>query len=79
LFAQEEAYSGACTARSTIYCANITAGLMVGKVAKWLRGLPFERRVTLNLLARELTVASWPSRFQPAGVVRKDGLGAAVR
>ena len=56
LFAQEEAFVGACTARSTIYCSNIAAGLMVSQLAKWLRGLPIEPDVTLNLLASELTV-----------------------
>jgi len=55
LFAQAEAYVGACTARSTIFCANIAAGLMVSQFAKWLRGLPVEPDMSLNLLAAELT------------------------
>ena len=29
LFAAGEAYAGPCTAKSTIFCANIAAGLMV--------------------------------------------------
>jgi molybdopterin-synthase adenylyltransferase len=33
LFAADEAYAGACTARSTIYAAAIAAGLMVGQFA----------------------------------------------
>jgi sulfur carrier protein ThiS adenylyltransferase len=56
LFAQEEAFVGACTARSTIFCANIAAGLMVSKFAKWLRGLPVDCDLTLNLLASELSI-----------------------
>lgn len=60
LFAAEEAYVGACTAQSTIYTASIAAGLMVHQFAKWLRGLPVDRDLTLNLLAAELT-ASGPS------------------
>jgi sulfur carrier protein ThiS adenylyltransferase len=56
LFAAEEAYVGACTARSTIYTASIAAGLMVHQFAKWLRGLPVEADVTLNLMAAEMTV-----------------------
>jgi sulfur carrier protein ThiS adenylyltransferase len=55
LFAAEEAYAGACTARSTIYAASIAAGLMVGQFTKWLRDLPLEPDVLLNLLAMELT------------------------
>jgi sulfur carrier protein ThiS adenylyltransferase len=56
LFDQADAYAGACTARSTIYAASVAAGLMVGQLAKWLRGLPVDADVTLNLLAAELTV-----------------------
>jgi len=57
LFSPERAYAGSCTARSTIYSASIAAGLMVGAFARWLRGLPVERDLVLNLLAAELTVA----------------------
>ena len=57
LFAAGEAYQGSCTAKSTIYAANIAAGLMLGQFARWLRGLPVIRDQTLNLLAAELTVA----------------------
>ena len=57
LFSASEAFRGACTAKSTIYCAGIAAGLMVGQFAKWLRGMPTDRDVTLNLLAAEMSVA----------------------
>ncbi|MGB7160276.1 MAG: ThiF family adenylyltransferase [Tepidisphaeraceae bacterium] len=56
LFEQGRAYAGACTARSTIYAASIAAGLMVGQFTKWLRRLPIERDVGLNLLSAELSV-----------------------
>jgi len=56
LFAPDRAYAGACTARSTGYAAAVAAGLMVGQFARWLRGLPVERDLTLNLLSAELTV-----------------------
>jgi sulfur carrier protein ThiS adenylyltransferase len=39
LFSQEEAYAAPCTARSTIYCANIEAGFMVAMVTRWMRTL----------------------------------------
>jgi sulfur carrier protein ThiS adenylyltransferase len=55
LFAAEEAYAGSCTAKTTIYCANVAAGLMLAQFAKWLRRLPTEPDVTLNLLSAELT------------------------
>jgi sulfur carrier protein ThiS adenylyltransferase len=57
LFSAEEAFQGACTAKSTIYSANIAAGFMVAQFAKWLRRLPVDADVNLNLLANELTVA----------------------
>ena len=56
LFAPEEAYAGACTTRSTIYTASIAAGWMVHQFAKWLRRLPVDADLVLNLLAAELTV-----------------------
>lgn len=56
LFAASEAHRGACTAKSTIYCANIAAGLMVAQFAKFLRRLPMENDLQFNLLAGELTV-----------------------
>ncbi len=58
LFAGEQAYSGSCTAKSTIYCANVAAGLMLAQFTKWLRQLPVDVDITLNLLTSELTVAS---------------------
>ena len=56
LFSAEEAYAGSCTAKTTIYCANVAAGLMVAQFAKWLKGVPVEGDVQLNLLADEWMV-----------------------
>jgi sulfur carrier protein ThiS adenylyltransferase len=58
LFAAEEAFVGACTAKTTIYCANIAAGLMLAQFAKWLRRLPVDPDMVLNLLAGELICSS---------------------
>jgi len=58
LFAAEEAYAGSCTAKTTIYCANIAAGMMLSAFTRWLRGLPVEPDVSLNLLAAELFASS---------------------
>jgi sulfur carrier protein ThiS adenylyltransferase len=54
LFAAEEAYAGSCTAKTTIYCANVAAGLLLAQFAKWLRRLPIEPDLSLNLLAGEM-------------------------
>jgi molybdopterin-synthase adenylyltransferase len=56
LFAQSEAQQGSCTARSTIYAASITAGLMVHQFTRWLRRLPIDLDVSMNLLAGEYAV-----------------------
>ncbi len=58
LFTSEEAYTGPCTAKSTIYCANVAAGLMVGQFTKWLREMLVEPDVQVNLLAGEMSVAA---------------------
>ena len=57
LFAANQAYAGACTAKSTIFCANIAAGLMVAQFTKFLRRLPIDADVQVNLLSSEMTVA----------------------
>ena len=56
LFTQGEAFMGTCTARSTIYTANIAAGLMVQQFSRWLRHLPSDNDLQFNLLSSELTV-----------------------
>ena len=57
LFASGEAYQGACTAKSTIFTANIAAGLMLSQFSKWLRHQPIDQDLTLNLLSAELSVS----------------------
>jgi sulfur carrier protein ThiS adenylyltransferase len=56
LFAPEQAFAGSCTARSTIYSASIAAGLMLAQFTRWLRHMPLDADLVLNLLASELTV-----------------------
>jgi sulfur carrier protein ThiS adenylyltransferase len=57
LFAQPDAQPGSCTSRSTIYAATIAAGLMVHQFTRWLREIPVERDVMVNLLAAEWSVS----------------------
>jgi molybdopterin-synthase adenylyltransferase len=56
LFAQAEAQVGRCTSRSTIYAAAIAAGLMLHQFTRWLRHLPLDRDISLNLFAGEWAV-----------------------
>jgi sulfur carrier protein ThiS adenylyltransferase len=55
-FSADQAFVGPCTAKTTIYCANIAAGLMIAQFTKYLRQLPIEPDVQLNLLTSELYV-----------------------
>ena len=54
LFTQSEAQPGPCTARSTLYIASLTAGLMLHQFARWLRGSSLMKDSTLSLLGQEL-------------------------
>jgi sulfur carrier protein ThiS adenylyltransferase len=54
LFDPAQAHREGCTSRSTIYCASVAGGFMVGQLAKHLRGMPTDPDVTLNLLGMEL-------------------------
>ncbi len=56
LFDSDQAFVGSCTAKSTIYTASIAAGLLIGQFAKWLRRLPVDPDLCLNLLSMELVV-----------------------
>ena len=58
LFPQAEAQAGSCTSRSTIYGASIAAGLMLHQFTRWLRGVPVDSDLSLNLLASELDTTS---------------------
>ncbi len=55
LFSQSDAHRGPCTSRSTIYSANIAAGIMVHQFTRWLRGIAADFDTTVNLLAGEWT------------------------
>jgi len=56
LFQPSEAQTGTCTARGVIYTASIAAGLMVHQFTRWLRRLPVDPDLSVNLLASELAI-----------------------
>jgi hypothetical protein len=49
-----EAYQGPCTAKSTLYCANVAAGFMVAQLTKLFRDIPYDKDVQVNILANEM-------------------------
>jgi len=55
-FPESEAQVGACTARGTIYCANISAGLQVAQFVRWLRREANDYEQIFSLFAGELSV-----------------------
>ena len=56
LFSEEDAMEAPCTAKSTIYCANICAGLMITQYAKWMRNIPIDRDMLINLVTNDFIV-----------------------
>jgi sulfur carrier protein ThiS adenylyltransferase len=54
LFGDAEAYGARCTAKSTIYCASIAAGLAISEFTKWLREMPVSKDKMFNLLSGEM-------------------------
>ena len=56
LFTAQQAHAGPCTAKTTIYCANIAAGFMLAQFTKYLRLLPVDSDIQVNLLASEINV-----------------------
>jgi sulfur carrier protein ThiS adenylyltransferase len=58
LFDDARAYAGgSCTAKSTVYTGSIAGGLMMTQFTRWLRGLPVDHDLLLNLLSSELAVS----------------------
>ena len=56
LFIPAEAHTGPCTAKTTIYCANVAAGFMLAQFTKYLRLLPVDPDIQVNLLASDINV-----------------------
>ncbi|MCD0462154.1 ThiF family adenylyltransferase [Roseiconus lacunae] len=54
LFDPSEAHAGSCTSSSTVYAASLAASLTVHQFTRWLREIPVERDVSVNLLASEM-------------------------
>jgi len=53
LFSDAEAYTGNCTAKSTVYCATLAASLLCAQFTKSLRKFPLDPDMTFNLLSGE--------------------------
>ncbi len=58
LFRQSEAQAGRCTAHGVIYTANLAAALMTHQFTRWLRDIPVDADISLNLLESELVVGT---------------------
>lgn len=54
IFDEGEAFQGSCTAKTTIYCANVAAGLMLNCFTQWLRNIRPPLDFLVNLLSMEI-------------------------
>lgn len=54
LFSQDESFSEPCTQKSTIYCANIAAGLMAAQFRKIIFGHYFEPDIIFSIFSTEI-------------------------
>jgi hypothetical protein len=50
--------AGPCTAKTTVYCANIAVGVMLAQFTKYLRLLPVDSDIHVNLPASEINVGN---------------------
>ena len=57
LFDPAQAQVGSCTSQSTVYVASLASSLMVHQFTRWLRGIPIDPDLSVNLLASELVVS----------------------
>ena len=57
LFSNAEMFQASCTAKTTLYCANIISGMMVAQMTKYMRGIPTDREFQLNVLIGTLRYA----------------------
>jgi len=51
LFNAEDGLQQSCTAKTTIYCANMAAAMMVGQFSKWARGILIDKDILYNIFA----------------------------
>jgi molybdopterin/thiamine biosynthesis adenylyltransferase len=52
-FTQEEAFRGTCTNKTTLYMAYVASGIAVAQLAKFLRDIPLDKEICVNLLSNE--------------------------
>ena len=49
LFPSDEAFQAPCSARSMLYPCYTIAGMLVSQISNWMRGLPVEPYISMNL------------------------------
>jgi len=52
-FTQEEAFRGTCTNKTTLYMAYVASGIAIAQFTKWLREIPLDKEICVNLLSNE--------------------------
>ena len=54
LFEARDGLQQSCTAKTTIYCANLAAAMMMGQFSKWARGILIDKDILYNIFAADL-------------------------
>jgi len=62
-FEESEAFQAPCSARSMIYPCSVAAGLLVSHISNWMRNIPVEEYISMNL--NDMSTLSAEDRVVP--------------
>ena len=54
LFEARDGLQQSCTAKTTIYCANLAAAMMMGQFSKWSRGILIDKDILYNIFSTDM-------------------------
>ena len=63
LFEEAEAFQAPCSARSMIYPCSVAAGLLISHISNWMRNIPVEEYISMNL--NDMSTLSMEDRVVP--------------
>jgi sulfur carrier protein ThiS adenylyltransferase len=54
LFEARDGLQQSCTSKTTIYCANLAAAMIMGQFSKFLRGMMVDRDILYNIFTADM-------------------------
>ena len=63
LFEEKDAFQAPCSARSMIYPCSVAAGLLISHISNWMRNIPVEQYISMNL--NDMSTLSMEDRVIP--------------